>query len=172
MIETDYPIEALALLLREDCLPERYHPLISRREELIAGLRRLGCRRKNEAVALPDGVLSPFVSGEGELRLLRRFFTLYDPDPRKFRELEKLALDPDEREVYGELYHLPGVKQVRAALYCRAGYRSLAAIAGASAGEILRATAETIEREGLSCARPLPKEVRTHIAVARAFTGK
>ena len=56
MIETDYPIGALALLLREDCLPERYHPLISRREELIAGLRRLGCRRKNEAAGSDPAV--------------------------------------------------------------------------------------------------------------------
>lgn len=166
---TDYPIEAMEVLLQEGCLLQRYHPLIPQKERLISGLQRLGCKTKSEAERLPDEAYLQIGLREDILPLLRRFYTLYDPAPGKFREIPRLCTDPVEAAVLRELYHLPGVKYTRARLYASSGFRCLGNIARSSPEEILEKTANTIVQEGLSCAVPLPKEVRTHIAVARAF---
>ena len=173
MIDPDYRIEALDVLLDRDCLMERYFPLIPYRDALIRGLRRLGCVTKNDAAALPDGCFSEMGLQDGaQIALLRRFFTPYDPKPAKFRELDALSADPAETAVLREFYFLPGVRFIRADLYYRAGYRSLRELALSSPEEVRRRTAEAIHRDGLSCIVPLPKEARTHIAVAGAFTGE
>lgn len=169
-IVTDYPVEALALLLDKDCLIERYHPLVPYRGLLLTRLPALGCHKKSDAAALSDDALLGMGIPDGKtVMLLRRFFTLYDPDPKKFREIGKLGISPAERAAYWELYHLPGVRAVRAGLYLRAGYASLRGIADAAPEEIIEKTALTIRAKQLSCVIPLRKEVRTHIAVARAF---
>lgn len=171
MLSTDYPVEALRVLLVGDCLSERYAPLLPYRDALLAGLRLRGCRTKSDAEGLPDGAFIELgLPDAGTVRLLRRFLTIYDPAPQKFREIGKVTADPAEREAFRELYHLPGVKAVRARLYYRSGYRSIAEIAAASPEEILSKTDRAIAEHELSCIVPLPKEVRTHIAVAKAFT--
>ena len=71
---------------------------------------------------------------------------------------------------FQELFYLPGVKQTRASLYFYSGYESLASIADADLKDILEKTALTISAHDLPCIVPLPQEVRTHIAVAKAFT--
>ena len=171
MIHTDYSIEALALLLDRKCLSERYYALIPYKERLVSELTRLGCRMKSDAEKLSDDVLLSIGLGDADnVRLFRRFLTIYDPKPQKFREIEKLCLSPQEQAVFQELYHLPGVKNTRAELYSRAGFLSIRDIAEACEEEILARTAAAIAENGLSCIVPLPKEVRTHIAVAKAFT--
>ena len=170
MVNTDYKINALGLLLSADCLSERYHPLISCRDALIEGLCRLGCKTKNDAAALSDDELRGIgLCDDGMIRLLRRFLTIYDPSPAKFREIDKLTSNEAERTSYRELYCLPGVKAVRARLYCLSGFRTIRDVAAASEKEILERTARAIAENGLDCIVPLPKEVRTHVAVAKAF---
>lgn len=170
MIDPDYSIEALSFLLDESCLAERYRPLIEYRERLLCGLRELGCRTGSDAGRLPDEAFASLGLNASETALFRRFLTLYDVKPQKLREIEKLVSDPQKQQCFRELYHLPGVKYVRAELYYRSGYRSLSDLAAASAEEVLEKTALTIAENKMSCIVPLPKEVRTHIAVARAFT--
>ena len=171
MIDTNYRIEALEYLLEKDCLSERYYPLIGYKAELILRCRRLGYRAKSDILALSDSELEEFGFHDvGMLTLLRRFLTMYDPNPQKFREIEKLGMEPEMESVFRELYYLPGVRHIRALLYFYSGYRSLAAIAGADTEDILEKAALAISMHQLSCIVPLPKEVRTHIAVARAFT--
>lgn len=171
MINTDYPLEALEILLDKNCLPERYFPLIGHKERLIPGLRRRGCRTKSDAERLSDedfrdmGLESP-----EEIRLFRRFLSLYDPKPQKLRAAKAIPAAPEERAAFRELCYLPGVKEIRATLYYRSGYRSLRDFAAATVEEVLERTARTIAQNALPCAAPLPKEVRTQIAVARAFT--
>ena len=170
MVQTNYPVAAVAILLDRSCLPERFFPLIPYRDALLSGLPAAGCRTKNDAASLPDDALIGLgLPDETAVRLFRRFLALYDPDPRKFREIDKVTTDPDERAAFRELYCLPGVKSVRATLYCRSGYRTLADFADTTAESVIERTARTIAEDRLPCIVPLPKEVRTHIAVARAF---
>lgn len=65
---------------------------------------------------------------------------------------------------------LPGVKSTRAMLYYKAGLCSLETIARSSVQDIIAKTEHVIKTEYLDLKVPLMKEVRTHIAVARAFT--
>ena len=170
MICTDYPIEKLNILLNENCLSDRFHPLISIREELIAGLKGLGCVTKSDVSRISDGELARITRNEDAVKLFRRFLTIYDPKPQKFREIAALASDPAEQAAFTELYHLPGVRFTRAYLYYHSGYKTLRDISEATVEEILSKTAATISDKGLTCTVPLPKEVRTHIAVAAAFS--
>ena len=173
MTDTNYPIAAMGLLLDRDCLPVRYHPLVQYRESLPQKLAQLGCEKKHDAELLPDeALLQAGLDDEAQLRLFRRFLTLYDPDPRKFREIEQSDLSPEEKAAYQELFCLPGVKRVRASLYLLCGYASLRAFAQADAAAVIRAAEQAIREKGLPYAVPLPKEVRTQIAVARAFLWK
>ena len=171
MMNTDYPFAALEFLLDESCLTERFFPLIPHKAELLRGLQLLGCKTKSDAEHLSDeGLLRAGLNDPGLFPLFRRFLTLYDVKPQKLREIDKVASDPEERAAFRELYCLPGVKQVRASLYYRSGYRSLKDFTDADPEEIIARTAATISANGLSCVPPLPKEARTHIAVAKAFT--
>lgn len=168
-MSTDYAIGALDVLLEKDCLCERYYPLIKYKSALISGLALLGCRTKSDAEKLSDDELMQSGISIDEVRLFRKFLTIYDAKPAKFREIEKLCASPEEQAAFRELYCLPGVKYVRANLYYRAGYKSLSDIASASEREILERTAAAIAENSLGCIVPLPKEVRTHIAVSKAF---
>ena len=167
MIHTDYKMDALCLLLEPDCLSERYYPLLPYKTLLLS---RMAGWRKSDAAALSDEeYLRMGLPDIETVRLLRRFFTLYDPKPNKLREIFRLSATPEERSAFRELYMLPGVKAVRASLYYRSGYTSLRDFADTTVEEVLRRTAETITADSLGCTVPLPKEVRTHMAVAKAF---
>ena len=171
MMNTNYKIGALDVLLSKDCLSERYYPLIPHKEKLISGLRLLGVETKNDAAALSDeALMRAGLPDDAAVRLFRRFLTIYDPNPAKFKEIEKLSLSAEEKSAFAELYCLPGIKSVRASLYYQSGYSWVSDFADATVEEVLERTARTIAERGLACIVPLPKEVRTHIAVARAFT--
>lgn len=170
MFSGNYPIQALDILLVRDCLMDRYHPLIPYKEALIADLSALGCRTRDDVSRLKDReLLSAGLPDEKDVRLFRRFLCIYDPDPKKFREISKFKVSAHKQAALTELYHLPGVRYVRASLYYSSGYHSLKEIASSTAEEILARTAKAIDEQGLSYIVPTPKEVRTHIAVARAF---
>ena len=169
-MNTDYHIDALEILLDETCLSERYYPLIDLKNVLMTGLHALHCKTKNDAASLSDADLSQIgLTDDGYIHLFRKFLTLYDPNPQKFREIRKAATDPEEQRAYTELYYLPGVKQTRASLYYRAGYKALADFVNTTPEEVRARTSQVISECRLSCIVPLPKEIRTHIAVAKAF---
>lgn len=170
MIDTNYNIEALDILLDKDCLSERYYPLLPYKNILVSQFRLAGCKTKNDAAALSDDQLAQLGLQDVKIiQLLRRFLTIYDANPQKFREIEKISSNPEEQTAFRELYYLPGVKSVRASLYYRAGYKSLQDFADTTVQEVLERTALAISKYDLSCIVPLPKEVRTQIAVAKAF---
>ena len=169
-MNTDYRIEALDILLEKDCMPEKYHPLIPYKNGLISGLHALNCKTKSDAAALTDAALAGIgLTDPACVLLFRRFLSLYDPNPQKFREIKKVTADSDEQQAYTELYYLPGVKQTRASLYYKAGYRSLKDFVDTTPEEVQHRTAQAISAYGLPCIVPLPKEIRTHIAVSKAF---
>ncbi len=102
--------------------------------------------------------------------LFRAFLTLYDINPAKLKEIDSICKSPEEAASFQELYQLPGVKSTRAMLYYKAGLGSLEIIAQSSPQEIIAKTEQVIRKENLDLKVPLMKEIRTHIAVARAFT--
>ena len=167
----NYRIEAMEILLNEDCLLQRYYPLLPFRESLPEKLKKRGCISKNNCVALSDDVLTECGLPQELIKLFRRFLVMYDVPESKFSDIADIAVSEEEEAAFRELYLLPGVKFVRARLYYDSGYGSLSKIAAALPEEIIRGTSETILRRGWSLKAPLPKEVRTHIAVAKVITG-
>lgn len=167
----DYKIEAIRVLLKQDCVLQRYFPLIRYKEALVQNLSANGFRTKSDCVVLSDEDLIAMGLPSGELAaLFRCFLTLYDAKASKFRDIEDFAENEAEAAAFRELYLLPGVKAVRAKLYRDAGYGTLGKIASASPEQIIRDTSPFILKRGLNLKAPLPKEVRTHIAVAAALT--
>lgn len=172
-MNTDYPVEAITILLNKDCILNRFVPLIQYREQLVDALRRLGCRRKSDCLLLSDDDLhAAGLPDQSMISLFRSFLVMYDIDPKKLRDIDRADCTPEEAASFRELYHLPGVRLTRARLYYCAGFRSLTDLAQVSANEVIRRTEEVIQRENLALKPLLGKEARTHIAVAKAFTSK
>ena len=167
----DYRIEAIQVLLNEDCLLKRYYPLLPHKEQLLKNLLQNRCLTKTDCMHLSDeALIASGLPNHETAGLFRCFLVLYDPKESKFREIKKCAANEAEAASFRELYLLPGVKATRAKLYYDAGYRYLSQIASATPEQIIRDTSEIIRQKGLAWKAPLPKEVRTHIAVAKAFT--
>ena len=126
MINTNYRIDSLKILLDEKCLSERYCSLIEYRDELIKGLKNKGIEYKNDITNLSDNELIQLgLKDLNTVKLFRRFLTIYDVSSSKLKEIDKLEIDESQRSSYKELYLLPGVKQIRANLYFLSGYKSL-----------------------------------------------
>lgn len=171
MLNTDYPIEALDWLLKEDCVLARYYPLIPYKTILIERLSEMGCRTKTDCMKQTDqALLAAGLENIAMVQLFKAFLTMYDIRPGKLKEIASFCCDEAVVPHLQELYHLPGVQKNRASLYYRAGYRSLADIAVATPEEIIEKTNHVIKNENLKVKAPFLKEAKTHIAVARAFT--
>lgn len=173
MINTNYRIDALKILLDEKCLSERYYSLIEYKDKLIKELKNKGIEYKNDIIDLSDNELIQLgLKDLNIVKLFRRFLTIYDVSSSKLKEIEKLEIDESQRSSFKELYLLPGVKQIRANLYYLSGHKSLNDFIDTNEKAIIEKIEIIITKNKLSCSVPLPKEVRTHIAVAKAFLNK
>lgn len=171
MLNTDYKIEAIKELLNEDCILTRYYPLIPYKDILVDNLYKMKCYTKSDCMVLSEeSLLEAGLTDIGMVKLFKAFLALYDINPTKLREISSICKTPEETQTFRELYQLPGVKSTRAMLYYKAGFRSLDDIAISSPQEIIAKIENIIREENLSLKAPLMKEVKTHIAVARAFT--
>lgn len=167
----NYRIEAIDVLLNDDCILTRYSPLIQYKSMLVDYLQGIGCLSKDECIDLSDEVLLQAGLPNLEIvNLFRHFLVMYDVKPQKLKEIDNICNSVEEMNSFRELYLLPGVKSTRAKLYYEANYKSLKDIASASCEKIIIDTAKTIEQKTLNLKVPLIKEVKTHIAVAKAFT--
>lgn len=167
----DYKIEAMDILLNEDCILQRYFPLIQYKKILIKNLIRNHCFSKSDCMGLSDEFLIEMGLPDYEAAgLFRNFMVMYDVKDSKFKDIKEIAANGSEADSFRELYLLPGVKAVRAKLYYDADYKSLDKIASAFPEQIICDTSKVILQNGLKLKAPLPKEVRTHIAVAKALT--
>ena len=171
MLNTDYKIAAIKVLLNEDCILTRYYSLIPYKDILVENLNKMGCHTKSDCMRLSDELLLEAGLPDLEMvRLFRAFLVLYDIKPAKLKEIADVCKTEEEVHSFRELYQLPGVKSTRAMLYFKAGFQTLADIAHSTPQEIIEKTACIIREESLGLKVPLMKEVKTHIAVARAFT--
>ncbi len=167
----NYRIEAFEVLLNEDCILKRYYPLIPYKYGLIASLGEMGCHTKEECMQFSDEAFSQTGLPNQEMFcLFKRFLSLYDVKESKYKDIDKTLLTEREVDIYRKLYQLPGVKSIRAKLYYDAGYDSLEKIATASVHRIITDISDVISMQKLNLTVPLVKEVKTHIAVAKALT--
>lgn len=167
----NYKIEAIDILLNEECILQRFYPLVQYKRILIQNFLNNGYLSKEDCLALSDETLIQMgLPGADMVSLFRFFLNMYDVKENKMREIEKVAENEEERILFQQLYLLPGVKAVRARLYASAGYTDLFKIAVASHQQIIADTERVIMQNRLNLKVPLLKEVRTHIAVAKVLT--
>lgn len=162
----DYKIDAIKILLNEDCILSRYFPLIPYKEKIIEFAKKSNIKMKNE-LSKTDTI--NIFNDESLNNLLKRFLVMYDNE-YKLSLLSKLNLDNNRLSAYKELFLLPGVKETRAELYYLSGYKNLLSIANSTSEKILEDVQKVIIDNNLSLKLPLDKEIKTHIAVAKAFT--
>lgn len=162
----DYKIDAIKILLNEDCILYRYFPLIPYKEKVIEFAKASNIKTKNELSKMDT--INIF-NDESLNNLFKRFLLMYDNES-KLKLINKLNLDNNRLSAYKELFLLPGVKETRAELYYLSGYKNLLSIANSTSEKILEDVQKAIIDNNLSLKLPLDKEIKTHIAVARAFT--
>ena len=167
----NYKIEAIDILLKEDCILQRYYPLIPYKTMLLHNILKNRYLSKEECLTLQDEVLIQMGLPDADMvQLFRLFLNMYDVKPSKLKEIQKVSENEEEKNVFQELYQLPGVKAVRVRLYASAGYSNLIKIAESSPEQIISDIARVIIHNKLELKVPLLKEARTHIAVAKALT--
>lgn len=171
-VHTNYFVQGMDVLLCEECTLQRFYPLIPYKKQLIEGLLAMHCYTTVECMALTDADwIRAGLPDEEKAALMRRFLHLYDYKGKGIKDIPDAA-NKTEAELRGwlELMRLPGVKAIRAELYYRCGFSGLKAVAAADAEEMRTCIAEKIAQQGWNVSVPLPKELRTQIAVAKVFT--
>lgn len=170
-MEINYKIEAIKVLLDKDCVLERFYSLIPLKNYLVEYFNDINCLTKTDCVRLSDeDIIQSGLLKQDEVRKIKQFLSLYDVKDTKLKEIDSLSLTQEALASYKQLYMLPGVKSKRAALYFCSGFKSLSDIANATYEQIIQKITLTIQNESLNFVVPLPKEVRTHIAVSKVFT--
>lgn len=172
----------------------RYYPLIEFKEQLKKTLKENNIIRKEEynSEKLKD------LFREDIIRLFSFAIHLYDFKPRKLKELD--FIDPiiidelnsikinnsgdfilyylsnkDKKYQYFydicNLMRLPGVKGIRAKLYYDCGFKSFDDFVCKKAEDIQKIISDFINENERKESCPLPKEISTHIAVAKIIKG-
>lgn len=84
----DYRIEAIEILLNDDCILQRFFPLIQYRDVLVKNLLEHGFSTKTVCMGLTDEKLIEMGLPDGEMAgLFRKFLAMYDVKGSKFREI-------------------------------------------------------------------------------------
>lgn len=164
-----YKIEAIDILLDEDAILSRYYSLIPFKKVLIEKLRKNKVNTNYECLNSNNALLECL--GKEELvNLFKRFLVMYEIEESKLNVINSLNIIEEEKESYRELFLLPGVKETRANLYYLSGFKTLVDISNSNVEEITIKMKETIDKYNLDCKVALPKEIKTHIAVAKVYS--
>ncbi len=167
----NYQIQAMDVLLCEDCILKCYSPLIPYKEQLVNSFLRINCPTRDHCLALTDDELINAGLPDDLCGLFRRFLRMYDYKGKGLRDIPDAENKAnDEVASLLELMRLPGVKAIRAQLYYHCGLKSLQDFAASDWQSLQDQIAQCIARDALPRSVPLPKELRTQIAVAKAFT--
>lgn len=171
VVNSNYLIQGIEVLLQEDRILKCYIPLIPFKHQLVQGLLNRGSLTKDDCLALSDEALFEAGLPEHLTGLFRRFLRLYNYKGRGVKDIPD-AEDRSAEEITSllELMRLPGVKAIRAQLYFHCGLKSLADFAAADAESLRAHITDVIAQDALPYSPPLPKELRTQIAVAKVFT--
>ncbi len=171
-VHTNYAVQGMEILLCKDCILQRFYPLIPYKQQVIQGLLRMEKCTSGACLDMTDEEwIQAGLPDAQTAALMRAFLHLYDYKGKGVRDIPDAENKLEaECRAWMELMHLPGVKAIRAELYYRCGYRSLAEFAAADAENMRTHMEEEIARHGWNFSVPLPKELRTQIAVAKVFT--
>ena len=150
--------------LERDVVMERYYPLIDHKDDLTAILDKAGAVRKDQ---ITDAVIEDIrvMLGESVSSLFSRYIHIYDFNKSKLREI-KDYVGKEEYDTLAGLLRLPGVRFLRASLYCSSGV-TLEVLAEKSTEDIRNMVRDYIQRENRTEIVPQPKEVNCHRAVAK-----
>ena len=122
----NYRIQAMDVLLCEDCILKCYSPLIPYKEQLVNSFLRINCPTRDHCLALTDDELINAGLPDDLCGLFRRFLRMYDYKGKGLRDIPDAENKAnDEVASLLELMRLPGVKAIRAQLYYRCGLQSL-----------------------------------------------
>lgn len=170
MADNNYRIQGITLLLEADHVLTRYLPLIPYRDSLVEALLQRGCSTRDDCLMLSDAQLSQCGLPPELTGLFRRFLRLYEYKGRGLRDIpDAQNRSAEENAALLDLMRLPGVKAIRAQLYERCGL-CLRDFAHADPEALRQRIIRVIQRDHLPFSPPLPKELRTQIAVARVLT--
>lgn len=168
---SNYLIQGIEVLLHEDRILKCYVPLIPYAQQLVQGLLSIGCKTRDDCLVRSDDAFVSSGLPADLTSLFRRFLTMYDYKGKGIKDIPDAAgRTAEEVAALLELMRLPGVKLIRAQLYYHCGLRSLVDFAASDAVSLQAHIAEVIAQDKLPCSTPLPKELRTQIAVAKLFT--
>ena len=165
-----YKIEAFDVLLNEDAILSRYYPLIPFKDKLIENLKKNKLETNHDCFEADSKLLLEILGSNELVNLFKRFLLMYEVDENKLRPINDLKISDEEKESYKELFLLPGVKEIRAQLYYLSGFKSLKDISKSNVDEISRKMLDAINKYHLDSKVALPKEIKTHIAVAKAYS--
>ena len=160
----NYFIDDLICALERDIVMDRYYPLVDHKKELTAILNKSGAVRKEQ---ISDAVIESIriMLGETVSGLFSRYIHIYDFNKSKLREIKDYAGEKEYDDLAG-LLRLPGVRLLRAELYCNSGV-TLQVLAKKSTEDIRDMVRDYIQRENRTEIIPQPKEVNCHRAVAK-----
>lgn len=160
----NYFMDDLIGSLERDIVMERYYPLIDCKGELTAISKNAGATRKSQ---VSDAVTEEIrmTLGDAVSGLFARFIHIYDFNQSKLREI-KGYVGTEKYDALAALLRLPGVRLLRAELYCNSGV-TLEVLAESSTEDIRNMVSDYIRRENRSEIIPRPKEVNCHRAVAK-----
>lgn len=171
VVISNYLIQGIEVLLHEDRILKCYVPLIPHTQQLVQGLQSIGCKTRDDCLAQSDDALVSAGLPADLIGLFRRFLRLYDYKGMGIKDIPDAdSRTAEETAALLELMRLPGVKAIRAQLYYHCGLRSLTDFAASDAEALQAHIAAVIARDDLPYSTPLPKELRTQIAVAKLFT--
>lgn len=169
-IEFKYKIEAINILLDENAILSRYYPLIPFKNILIDKLKKNGINTNYDCLTLnAKNIIFECLQKDELVMLFNKFLFMYEVEESKVNIINSLSINNEEKESYEQLFLLPGVKETRANLYYLSGFKNLKDIANSGPDEIATKMLEAIEKYNLDYKVALPKEIKTHIAVAKAY---
>ncbi len=171
MVNHNYNIKKILILLNENCIIARYYPLIQYKQKLVDFFISSGIETRDHCLQLSDTQLYEAGLPDSQtISLFRHFLKLYDYKGKGIKDISDTEnRSQEEIQSLLELMHLPGVKNIRANLYYHCGLKSLQDFANAEAQALQDKIASVIREEVLEYSCPLLKELRTQIAVAKAL---
>ena len=99
-IGIDYQIAGIEILLNEDCIVQRFYPLIQYKDRLSANLSEKGILTRNACAALSDQeLIEAGLPDENMAALFRCFLHLYDYKGKGIKDIPGCRMQECKRDI-------------------------------------------------------------------------